>query len=321
MSKRIRIGLGVGALAGLVGAVLLVRTVMASDQPGDPEEGVYATLQITSYRPSVLFDLKEPQADFRTYLETQAALLKSRMVLNRALLDPKVAALPTIKGQEEPSEWLSKAIQVQYSPESMIVRLSLDGGPRRELAVILNAVVDAYMTGVIDTEFNDRLQRLQHLEKLYGTYQDNLKTQRDNLRTIARSAGKGDGDVTVDLRKRMLTESLSLREKAALEIRLKLVEAETLAERRKDPAEAGPLQDQIAILAAQRKALEEDRRQLLDEYGSLNTPNPDAVDLENEQQNIALTAETAAKVGREIEALKVELQAPRRVQVVDSAKP
>lgn len=52
----------------------------------------------------------------------------------------------------------------------------------------------------------------------------------------------------------------------------------------------------------------------------IRTHNENTLDLQTDQEEIAMLAETAKKVGSEVEAMDVELQAPKRIEVIDRAK-
>ena len=54
--------------------------------------------------------------------------------------------------------------------------------------------------------------------------------------------------------------------------------------------------------------------------GEIRSLNENTLDLQTEQDQIALLSETAKKVGAEVEAMDVELQAPKRIEVIDRAK-
>jgi hypothetical protein len=321
MRKSMRLGLGLLGLVVLIGATLLIRPDRVTGNPfDDPEPKIQATLRIDSQRPKIIFDLEEVAPDFKKYLQAQVNLLKSRFVLDRALSSPRIAQLEVIQRQNDPSEWLQRELVVTSDEGSEMVTIALRSGTPEDRAAIINAVVGAYMAEVVDKEHELRLTRLQFLEKLYAQYQEDLKKNRASLRKLAESVGSADRE-KLELRGKLRGEALSLREKALLDLRLKQVEAEVLAERHKDKPDAAALQDQLAVVTAQRDVLEKEREQLVEQASDdARQSHSNALDLQSEQDRVALVARTAEHVGTEVQALRIELNAPRRVRVIDQAR-
>lgn len=168
-----------------------------------------ATLQITSYVPKIIFTPGEAGADPQTYQRTQMTLLRNRMVLNNALVDPKIVALPTVAEKDDPVEWLEKDLQVNAMSGSMIVEVSLQGDRAVDLAPILNAVVDSYMHLIVDEEKKDRITRLDYLRKLWSHYVDELKTKRKMIREMVETVGPANNQEALALRQDYLYQSLT----------------------------------------------------------------------------------------------------------------
>src|SRR5206468_8669282 len=59
-------------------------------------------IHVASYQPYVFADATGNRTDFGSYQRTQVVLAKSRLVLNAALRDPKVADLPLVQEQTDP---------------------------------------------------------------------------------------------------------------------------------------------------------------------------------------------------------------------------
>jgi capsular exopolysaccharide synthesis family protein len=382
----------------------------------------YASLKIDSNRPTIIFPLKETVPDSATYQETQVNLIKSRLVLDKALDKPRVQELEMVKEQEDPAEWLSDTLRIASSPRSQLIVLSISGDKPGELATLLNAVVEAYMAGVVEEEHKVRLTRLQFLEKLYTQYQEDLKKNRASLRKQAELAGGADKD-TVALQSQFNYENYASAQRIRMETRNQILQAEADLEyyqakvddappappvaprsggpspeqaltqlERNDPEiraienQIAQLQDQIEhgeritrkkandpFLKPLREKLADARADLADRRAFLaqqaaqrgedpaapggensalamlnqtkerlrrlkiyddslkddmknyqieaREKNVQALDLQTEQDRVNLASETAQKVGTEVQSLRVELNAPRRVTVVDKAKP
>jgi capsular exopolysaccharide synthesis family protein len=372
------------------------------------------TLMITTYMPKIIFETAEARSDFYTYQRTQMALIKSRLILDAALREPSVASLPTVRGQEDPVEWLEKAIKLEFPGNSEILELSLSGDRPDDLEVLLNGITDTYMRLVVDAEQKGRLDRLDNLRKLWDRYQDDLRNKRRSLRQLAEAAGSNDKETLV-LKQQMMLENISVAQHTLLALRpemlkaeaeIKQLEAGAKAEPSSAVASGGPeglaqglagsveepqikaLKDEIArldshltaathrvrspsdpsvmalrqqLLSARRAlaarqakwmvetrggtaglvagslapsplAQAQSRLQVLRIYeealkqdierfqGEARSINLSTLDVQMEQDQMALADATARKIGAEVEALDVELRAPPRVKVVDRAK-
>ena len=77
------------------------------------------------------------------------------------------------------------------------------------------------------------------------------------------------------------------------------------------------LKKKIEILKQFDKELLDDVIRIKEEIQSLNEGT---LDLQTEQEEIAMLAETARKVGSEVEAMDVEFKAPERINVNDQAR-
>ena len=85
--------------------------------------------------------------DDEPYLQTQVQLITSDVVLDAALSrDDRIARLPMIKESEDPKADLRKHMDVGIvNKNTYLIRVALATGNPDEAAMIVNAVVDAYM--------------------------------------------------------------------------------------------------------------------------------------------------------------------------------
>ena len=90
-----------------------------------PPHTARSQLYVASEQPRFLFTTNEARSDAGAFRQTQVALLKSRLVLNAALRQGKVAELPIVREQEEPVAWLEKELKAASgaSPEILSVAL------------------------------------------------------------------------------------------------------------------------------------------------------------------------------------------------------
>jgi len=267
--------------------------------------------------------------DGKRELETQCVLIKSRLVVSAALRQPEISQLPAIKNQPDPIAWLQQILDVINLKDTEVLQVSLSprsGASGKDQAAIINAVVNAYMEEVVNVDLKRREDRLGKLKQIKQSYADILKERRETVRKLSSSLG----------RKKPLTgpeENSLLRRRdnllaQRLKLRLDRAEAETVLARRKKAAgaetdprrkEIAQLEDRLAVLTAHEKVLQEEL-----EHVSRERQNAAAVqglDLEDLKEDIAQMQDVARKVGAEVEALNIELEAPPRVRVIEEAVP
>lgn len=188
-----------------------------------PEYVAAAYLRVASSQPIVMFNTKDnaAQANYEVYKRTQKELIRNRYVLNSALRDPKVSQMPVIKHQVNPVDWLQDQILVTYPGEAEILEISLRGESPDAVAALVNAVCKAYVEGVVNAERNDRLLRLQNLEKIFNDTEEKVRQKRAHLNELVDSLGTGNSQTATQkqqialdsygtMRKEQLTNQISL---------------------------------------------------------------------------------------------------------------
>ncbi|QDT34629.1 polysaccharide biosynthesis tyrosine autokinase [Thalassoglobus polymorphus] len=149
---------------------------------------------INSVESKILFETSEAQSNFNTYKQTQMRKVTGEYVLNAALRDPEISNLPTLKEQQHPTDWLEKNLKVT-SPASEFFRLELEGDRPKDLAMIVNAVADAFLTEVVNKERTSRQDRLRQLQGFYRDINEELGLKRTQLEGIAQSLKTTDPEI------------------------------------------------------------------------------------------------------------------------------
>jgi len=164
--------LAVFALAA--GAMLQNATGTPAPKPKPP----YALLYIPK---------KTGQYETTQYRRRQIAFFKSNsvpFVLFWAIRNLKNADLPSLpkKGKggenrhnnEEDIAWLVQNLKVEYLDGTGVLRISLAAGGRREQALLVNAVVNAYFQLEVDSKKRDYERWLERYKSLMKTLQEEL---------------------------------------------------------------------------------------------------------------------------------------------------
>lgn len=129
---------------------------------------------------------------FKVYKNTQKQLVMSPLVLNTALADPKVAALRTVKEAQDPMQSILSSLDVTFPGDSEVMAVALSTGAVEDSKAIVDAIVDAYLSEVVDTERIDRQKRLENLEKAFSETEGKVRAKRAAFRQIADTLGTGD---------------------------------------------------------------------------------------------------------------------------------
>ncbi len=262
-------------------------------------------------------------SEFLMFQKMQVELLKSRSVLSKALSHPDVAKLPSVVRRRDPIGWLADDLTLTFVGE--LLYIGLEGDNEQEAVKLVNAVTDAYLEEVVNADKNRRKQRLNHLQVILRKTKEDMRVHQENLKALAERAGlEGNDSVTLSLRRQMLLRELSNGARESLRVKLEKGEAEALLEVKKAAKDGGDdarkaiaaLEERLTVLAKQERLLAEDKSRLYAESHSLDLA---AMDKEASRDHIHPSEEIARLVGAEVEALKLELEAPNRVQLVERA--
>ena len=156
---------------------------------------VYESVSLLKVEPSSrgLFDAGAHASEsFAPFLETQVQLVLSPNVLSATLANPKVAAQPTLRGAGDAESVLRAVLAVGVVQNSYLLRVSMKSTSSAECAVIVNAVVDVYLSAA--AEWADGMTRAQI--KSLESYQRELKAQADEKKEAWLAlASKGNVDL------------------------------------------------------------------------------------------------------------------------------
>ena len=139
-----------------------------------------AVLRISANERQLVFQTTERATafDFDIYKGTQQQLLTSEVVLLAALRSPQAAAVASLQSEDDPARWLARSLHVELPPNSEIMRVSLTASQPEDAAILLGAVIDAYMNAVVDTERHRQQERLKDLDRLYGEKEAEMRERR-----------------------------------------------------------------------------------------------------------------------------------------------
>jgi len=112
-----------------------------------------ASIQVRSVKPSFISEGR-PRArhEYEMFVNTQFALMRTPIVLDKVLESPEVARLPVVIKQKDKRAWLAQKLRVKRIESSEIVQISVKTNDENASEQIVNAVVDAYFTVIEDAD-------------------------------------------------------------------------------------------------------------------------------------------------------------------------
>ena len=131
--------------------------------------------------------------EFKIYKNTQAQLLNSPLVLTAALRKPEINSLSIFKKhQNDPVSWLQQNLKVTFPGDSEIMKVSLYDSNQKEAVKMLRAVVDAYLTEIVETERRQKAQELAVLDELLSEKERDIRNRRISLKALVEDLGTAD---------------------------------------------------------------------------------------------------------------------------------
>jgi polysaccharide biosynthesis transport protein len=151
------------------------------------------------------------QAEYEIFKNTQMMMLQNRIVLQNALHRQGIGELAIVKSQKDPAAWLDKNLKVSSIPKTEIVEVGLTSGNAKENAMLVNAVVDAYFSEVVDAARKRIDDRISDLKRIQIEKSQEVKESMNELRRMAESLGTNDSDTLNIQQKNALDELANMR--------------------------------------------------------------------------------------------------------------
>jgi hypothetical protein len=312
-------------LGALFGGGLFVWT-HAAQPPGEKKPGrPSAKLLVRSQTPRILDQTTwdspaETPESYRRYQKTQIAMLKSRTVVNLAIMYAEIRKSPLITTTKDPVGWILDRLKAEFLQDTEILEVSLDGVEPNEAARLVNAIARAYLEEAVNRDQRARTERHQRLKELSKTYADLGKTRREELRKLTT---EDQSNPLPRETAKSIFEHLRLQD---IQLRLGSAETAALLDRRKAGGSAGSeqgrmeieqLTERLAVIKAQRQVLSEELSAV-----SAAAPKPRGVlELTELQEELKQFEETGGRINREVERLNLELTAPPRITLYELAAP
>jgi polysaccharide biosynthesis transport protein len=201
----------------LWGAIVLAMNVAAGlplkadDETNPKTSGAKATLYIPLPERTGASSAQMVEMEYKIHKNTQTRLLHNPLVLLGALRKKGLYNLTVVKDQKDPVEWLDQNLKVKSDPQTEIVEVSFAGSNLMDNATIVNAVVEAYMSEVVDAERQKMDARISDLKRIQMDNAQEVKDSMNELRRMAESLGTNDSDTLNIQQKNALDELANMR--------------------------------------------------------------------------------------------------------------
>jgi hypothetical protein len=218
------LGLRVGLLALLV-FVTIVCLILAWVM--QPRKYVLTCLfQIDAVRPSIFGNTEFNEREFDLLRRTQLQLLKSHFVLQSALRNPQVAALPVIQSQKDPISWLQNLLEVDFSggSEVLAIRMHCPEEAVNDYRTILDSVAAAYQNEIVFAADQTRLVNRDALAKSLSKLSSEVESKMDELYSLTKDSGKDSPEV--QLRQATLDDLMEVMHRSSIALQYFDMESE-----------------------------------------------------------------------------------------------
>jgi capsular exopolysaccharide synthesis family protein len=207
------------ALAGIAAAAMWFAPFLST-------AGSVAVVKIDSHPKMLMEGGWDHQVDFERYQKNQAALVKSRPVIQEALARPEIAGLAIVTDNGDPVEWLERDLTVDTVATSEQMRVILRCDRPKEALPVLDAIVDVYLDMARKRARSERIEKIETLTRQLSEKQDELERQKLALRSRPGAADLDDPDGI--LRQRAALAKLEQAEKELEALRSEQSEKELL---------------------------------------------------------------------------------------------
>jgi succinoglycan biosynthesis transport protein ExoP len=234
-------------LAGCLGVLVAVSVVVLIClflPPANAE--VEARLHVKAIPPSLLREVGG-RPDFPTFLSTQRALIRSRLVLNAALRKPEVASLDLLRRQADPVAWLEDQLVVGTGGSPEIMTVAIKGDNPEQAKVLVDAVVSVYLDEIVNKERIRRTEQAHQLREFQQRYEDKLKGFQRNMRALQKQLEGGENQ-QIFLKQQAVHTELTLATNDLAQTRRELHTLELQAK------VDGPQQGPLIVSEAEREA-------------------------------------------------------------------
>ena len=150
-------------------------------------------------------------SSYEQFRKTQAALIKSHLVLQGALKEDGIMDLPVIHAEKgSPLRFLEDEISVVAPLGTEVLWIRMRGRDPSQLVKIVNAVKDSYRKNIVDVDHTQTLQARDLLDNQLREFNNELATKRAMANKLEKDTGSPDAPENVIAREQLVMREQSL---------------------------------------------------------------------------------------------------------------
>jgi polysaccharide biosynthesis transport protein len=292
-----------------------------------------STLRVSRQTPFIVYPPahQDSEKEYDVYKKTQAELVKGRFVLLAALRKPEVAKLPAVQRECKSGDdvkWLKGLVKVEFPGDAELMTVSVTTGDPQESVALARAVVDAYLTEVVNVERDRKRVRLSELDRAFVENETDVRCKTEDLKKLAEQLGTSDSG-TLTLKQQLALEELTIYRQEMAKIQHELGHARGELAARKaslkgaDAAHRPAILDEIKRLEVEVAAAGEQssavERQVVMQKREAEKFGGSTVDIEMMRAEIKNQETVLAEISKERQRLKIEIRASPRVTLLERA--
>lgn len=148
--------------------------------------------------PKNLID-EESDCEFTRFRNTQLELLRSKVVLTRAVRDPSISGLSFLRYKSDPVGWLNENLRIDYPNNAELLRIRLSASDPIQAAQAVDAVIQTYLKEFVERRIADRYRVEEKLRGLQQAKAEMLLRDMKDAEQLAHALGAG-ADTSLELR-------------------------------------------------------------------------------------------------------------------------
>ncbi|MFK8115156.1 MAG: GumC family protein [Rubripirellula sp.] len=174
---------------GCVLAVIAAAIVMLTFTPAYRSTAV---LKIASYTPYIAYTSNEQPMNPEEFTETQVELLRSPLVMEQVINNPRIAGLEEMMEKENPATWLSKNIRVDQVGNSELYNVYLDATHPDDSSILVNSILDEYFAVRSRDEESQTARVLELLQQEKQIHSDEIERLQNKMRALGKNVMGAD---------------------------------------------------------------------------------------------------------------------------------
>jgi capsular exopolysaccharide synthesis family protein len=148
-----------------------------------------AQLLVIKKRPEGVTGLEGAQAGSEDYLSTQAGILKSPLVVNRAVQQAGLGSVPGLANSADPVGAIATSLKVMRDPKDLhnsILELSYQTSDQQGSTVVLTAIIDAYKSFLDEAYRSVSDETVKFVTKARDELEKELSKKEEDYRALRR---------------------------------------------------------------------------------------------------------------------------------------